>query len=180
LIKAVPLNVVAEVAETPFLFLREGLILKEGFTTRKRSVFRFLKTKSAGELLQPTGNQRHVIFPLTEPPKQSEIRQALDNPQASTLPVFEIGPASGKFMYRVSQVALGLGVIYLLGGLLVGVALPTGLRLVSQYYGGLGMTIDERQRAQKVIREFEIMRENVVDQRAKDFFGAIKGARTQK
>ncbi|TLX16264.1 hypothetical protein [Rhizobium sp. MHM7A] len=180
MIKAVPLNSVAETTEIPFILLADGFILKEGFTSRKHGILRFLKTKSAGELLQPTGKQRHVIFSLAQPPKQAEIEQALNNPQASALPVFEVSPASGKFMHRASQVALGLGIVYLAGGLLVGAALPTGLRWVSQYYGGGAMTIEERQRAKKVIREFEIMKENVVDQRAKDFFKAIKGARTEK
>lgn len=180
MLKAVPLNSVAETVESPFILLVDGITLKEGFTSRKRSILRLLKTNSAGELLQPTGRQRHVVFPLTDSPKEAEIRKALINPQEGTLPVFEVSPASGRFMHRASQIALGLGIVYLAGGLLVGVALPTGLRWVSQYYGGGAMTIEERQRAKKVIREFEIMKENVVDQRAKVFFKAIKGARTEK
>ena len=180
MIKVIPLNDAAECADHHIIVLSDGIVLKEGYASRMLSKFRILKTIAAGELLRPTGNERHVIFSITKPPEHAELRLALIDPKASALPVIEVSPTSGKFMYRASQAVLALGVLYLIGGLLVGVALPTGLRWVSQYYGGGFMTIEERQKAKKVINDFEVMKENVIDQRAKDFFQAMRDARTAK
>jgi hypothetical protein len=175
LIQVIPLNAAAESADV-FTRLRDGLLVKDGYSSAVRRYFRNRRVDSVDGIIQPYGKERHVIFTSEATPKHTELLLALKEPVKSALPVFEILPA-GRTMHRLSQVALGLGAIYLAFGLFAGVALPTGLQWVGQYYGGLSTTFEERQRMRKVITEFQVFRERVVDEKTQKFFKALTDAK---
>lgn len=179
MIAITPLNNAAD-PSSAYTNLHDGIVLNEGFSSSKRGAFSILRMNTAGRVMQPTNRERHVIFSAKEPPSRAEILSALKHPEQSALPVVEIKPASGRVMHRLSQIALALGVVYLSTGLIVGIALPTGLRWLSQYYGGLATTTEERQRIKKVISEFQVVKEDedaTIDDRTKEFFKAIKDAK---
>ncbi|MDW9481339.1 hypothetical protein GOB57_22085 [Sinorhizobium meliloti] len=109
-------------------------------------------------------------------PSRAAIKAALANPEINDLAVFDVTPKSGNFLLRISQVALALGLVYLAGGVFVGVALPTGLRYVSIFYGG-DLSTYKVAKIKQVISDFGVFKEHKVDDQTKKFFEAIKAAK---
>lgn len=176
-----PLNRVAERAieqEKTFLSSRSGLIVKTGDQACwSGRVSRSIRRASEGETIAPTGTRRVVIgFEGKAALSDNEVRELLASPQTGTFPVFDVTLRSGMFALRISQVALGLGIVYLVAGALVGVATPTALHYASLFYGG-GQTPAARERVKAVINDFSVEKESVIDERTKKFFDAVRAAK---
>jgi hypothetical protein len=154
--------------------------LKDGFTSKRRGKFGRLKEIAAGEIIQPDSRKKYIVLPLSTSMSSNEIRSALENPESSPYPIYEVGPSSGEFMYFVSRAALTMGVFYLLVGLVSAIALP----LADKWYavGIMGNVIPTAKTAKikEVVHKFEVQREVEINQRTKDFFDAAKKVRDGK
>lgn len=173
-----PLNGTAKETQHAIIQSKSGLVIAEGFSACwKRRGFPVLLRASVGDVLTPRGTRRLVVR-ATEGTALSRaaVKAALANPETSDLAVFDVTPKSGKILMRVSQVALALGLVYLAGGVFVGLALPTGLRYVSIFYGG-GLSTTKAAKVKEVINDFGVLKEHKVDDQTKKFFEAIKAAK---
>lgn len=173
-----PLNAAAVAQSNAIIPTKSGIVIGQGYSAMwKRRLLPFLRRATEGDVLTPGGTQRLVAGTQGGAAlSAAAIKVALANPEASDLAVFDVTPKSGKFLLRISQVALALGIVYLAGGVFVGVALPTGLRYVSIFYGG-GLSTTKAAKVKEVISDFGVFKEHKVDDQTKKFFEAIKAAK---
>jgi hypothetical protein len=154
---------------------KSGLVIEAGKQAFwKRRLLPIFRKASGGDVLTPSGARRVVIgFDGAAPLSASEIKVSLTNPASGAFPVFDVTPKSGKFLLRVSQIALALGLVYLTAGAFVGVVLPAGLHYIAIYYGGSDSPAT-RTKIKKVIDDFAVLKEPKLDERTQKFFDAIK------
>jgi hypothetical protein len=179
LLKITPLNTAAHKTPQSLTRSTSGLVIGEGYAaSRKRRFLPTFKRNRAGDVLPLSRKEKVVLFPASEPLAKSAVGLALQSPDTSAFPVFEVSPTSGKMLFRISQLVLTLSLVYLAGGVFVGVVLPTSLRYASIFYGGSDrLSSTKSAKIKKVISEFEVPKENKIDDRTKEFFAAIKAAR---
>ncbi|MBY3151403.1 hypothetical protein HFO56_03245 [Rhizobium laguerreae] len=175
-----PMNAVADAARHALVQSKSGLVVGEGSSVSwKQRVLPIVRRASGGDVLTPSGTQRLIVASETgAAPSAAEIKAAIANPIASDLAVFDVTPKSGKFLLRVSQIAFGLGLVYLSTGALIGVAMPTGLQYVGLFYGG-GYSTATTEKIKGVISDFAVFKEPKIDERTQKFFDAIKAIKAE-
>jgi hypothetical protein len=140
----------------------------------KRRWLPFLRHAAAGDRLTPNGNISLVVRSASAPaPSPTAVRAALKDPVSSEMPVLEISPRSGTVMLRISQIAMALGLVYLAGGVLSGIVVPSAVRYASVYYGADTLRRD-MPAAKRVISDHMVLKKHIVDEKTKKFFNEMK------
>ncbi len=183
MIKVIPLNAAAGFIPDSLTRSQAGLVLAEGFSaTRKPGFLSLPRRVKAGDIIAPRGKERLIISASSRQTSKEEIRAAARSPKEITdIAVFEIAPKSGKTMFFLSQVALAVAISYLIGGIMIGAIIPTAVRYPALAWGASEIAAQgpkRRKELKAIIEKFEVLRENVVDQRSKDFFDAIYPKKT--
>lgn len=172
----IPMNAAAKNVSGLMTVSRSGFLVADDTSVFwKRWSPPFFEGALAGDVLTPGGNLRVVAVRGSEASK-SEIKNALNNPDSSELPIFELVPGLEEPLLKVSRLALAAGVIYLIAGVLFGVAMPTALRYVALSYEG---AVDTRHllERKKVIDDYKVLKKNDIDEGTKKFVSDMNAAK---